>query len=110
MRKIELFIIYFPENVLREGVLDRKFFLIKGKYEVKIFEGIVEGFRYYGIFNRFCDGCFVVKYMYYPQLTSSADSKCDMNSPAFSAESAVTFLHHLFCRNGSCHPYFNANV
>jgi len=27
MRKIELFIIYFLENVLREGVLDRKFFL-----------------------------------------------------------------------------------
>lgn len=43
MRKIELFIIYFPENVLREGVLDRKFFKNKGKYEVKIFEGIVEG-------------------------------------------------------------------
>lgn len=48
--------------------------------------------------------------MYYPQLNSTADSKREVDSPPFTAESAVTFLHHLFCRNGACHPYFNANA
>lgn len=62
MRKIELFIIYFPENVLREGVLDRKFFKNKGKYEVKIFEGIVEGHRYKGMLIFFRVDILVVKY------------------------------------------------